>query len=374
MKEFNRLSTYTMLAAVMLGLVLPKIKMPDALAQSTASVQPNTLVTKSSDIGTPRLLKLELSVSQPKDLKVKQGESIAAGDIIADRVDERAKLDVQRKELQLSLTQIEARQVPTPPTLKSVPGVKSLPPVSYAEERAAIEKAQIKVLEETAALDLQKRSLSVAPPQETAALEDARAKTQVAQRALEIQQRKIDAISQMELPEAVGEHEAQVLEQRQIEVQQAEAQERMAQAKLEAASLSAAEKERSLSASLQDAKSGLSVAQAQLKSAEDRRNYQEYEHSLALAKRVEEENQANQSYSRQVMETESQKRDKDFQIAQVKGRIQEVENKLAQLSTVKSPYSGQVRRIKYAGQKDKDLLVEVTLVVNGGVATDQPGN
>ncbi|MBE9103587.1 hypothetical protein IQ229_01085 [Nostoc cf. edaphicum LEGE 07299] len=173
----------------------------------------------------------------------------------------------------------------------------------------------------------------------------------------------------MELPEAVGEHEAQILEQRQAEVQQAEAQERMAQAKLEAASLNAAEKERSLSASLQEARSALLVAQAQLKSAEDRRSYQEYEHSLALAKRIEEENQANQSYSRQLMETEAQKRDKDFQVAQVKGRIQEVDNRLAQLSTVKSPYSGQVRRIKYVGQKDKDLSVEVTLVVSGTDAT-----
>ena len=367
MKEFNRFSTYAVLAAAVIGLLLPKVKMPDALAQST-NEQPTPTV-KLSDAGTPRLLKLELSVSQPKDLKVRQGDTVAAGDTIADRVDERAKLDAQRKELQLSLTQIEARQVPTPPTLKSVPSVKGLPPVSYAQERAAIEKAQVKVLEETAALDLQKRSLSVAPPQETAALEDAKVKTQAATRALEIQQRKIDAISQMELPEAVGEHEAQILEQRQAEVQQAEAQERMAQAKLETASLNAAEKERSLSASLQEARSALLVAQAQLKSAEDRRSYQEYEHSLALAKRIEEENQANQSYSRQLMETEAQKRDKDFQVAQVKGRIQEVDNRLAQLSTVKSPYSGQVRRIKYVGQKDKDLSVEVTLVVSGTDAT-----
>jgi hypothetical protein len=51
-----------------------------------------------------------------------------------------------------------------------------------------------------------------------------------------------------------------------------------------------------LSAALDEAKSNLVVAQAQLKSAEDKRKYQEYEHSLALAKRVEEENQANQIY------------------------------------------------------------------------------
>jgi hypothetical protein len=65
-----------------------------------------------------------------------------------------------------------------------------------------------------------------------AALEDAKAKTQAATRTLDIQQRKIDAISQMELPEAVGEHEAQVLQQRQTELQQTEAQERIAQANL----------------------------------------------------------------------------------------------------------------------------------------------
>jgi len=369
MNELNRFSTYAVIAVVVTLPLLSKIKMKTATAQSTTSVQSSTPAAKPNSAGKPRLLKLELSISQPKDLKVKQGDSIAAGDVISDRVDERAKLEAQRKELQLSLSQIQARQVPTPPKPRAVPSVKGLPPISNAQEKAGIEKAQLKVLEETAALGLHKRSLSVAPPQEMAALEDAKAKTQAATRTLDIQQRKIDAISQMELPEAVGEHEAQVLQQRQTELQQTEAQERIAQANLETASLNAAEKERSLSAALDEAKSNLVVAQAQLKSAEDKRKYQEYEHSLALAKRVEEENQANQIYSRQVMESESQRRDKDFQIAQIKGKVQEVEDRLAALSTVKSPYAGVVRRVKYVGQKDKDLQVEVTLVVSSGNAS-----
>jgi hypothetical protein len=67
MNELNRFSTYAVIAVVVTLPLLSKIKMKTATAQSTTSVQSSTPAAKPNSAGKPRLLKLELSISQPKD-------------------------------------------------------------------------------------------------------------------------------------------------------------------------------------------------------------------------------------------------------------------------------------------------------------------
>ena len=77
-------------------------------------------------------------------------DTIKAGQVIADRERERsrrdplrgARLTSQKQQLELSLQRLKTSTItpPTPP--RPVPVVKALPPVSFAEHQAAIEKAK----------------------------------------------------------------------------------------------------------------------------------------------------------------------------------------------------------------------------------------
>jgi hypothetical protein len=56
--------------------------------------------------------------------------------------------------------------------------------------------------------------------------------------------------------------------------------------------------------------------------------------------------------------------EREFQVAQIKAKLQEVDNAIASLATVKAPYSGTVRRVKWLGQSsDGSLSAEVTVMV-----------
>jgi multidrug efflux pump subunit AcrA (membrane-fusion protein) len=237
---------------------------------------------------TPRILKFTVSLQSPDDLRVRQGDVVAAGDALAERVQERSRLEAQRQRALLSLERIRSAAVVSPPPALPVPPVAPLPPVSYAKEAAAIEEAQ-------AAVDLQLRRmdlLSTLPPEQ--------------------------------VPPAMVAHEQQQLAQLQRD---------------------------------------LDAAQAALQAAQDQRAYDEYLHSLQMARRADEQNQQALSRSAQVQAAAQAQRDREFQIAQLEAQIQTLDTQLANLSTVRSPYAGTIRRIKWLGQTDNTLSVEITLAV-----------
>jgi multidrug efflux pump subunit AcrA (membrane-fusion protein) len=106
------------------------------------------------------------------------------------------------------------------------------------------------------------------------------------------------------------------------------------------------------------------LAVGKLQTAKNQRSYQEYQASLEAARRVEEVNQARSSYERQLAEYQQRLGEREFQVAQVKAKLQEVDNAIASLATVKAPYSGTVRRVKWLGQSsDGSLSAEVTVMV-----------
>ena len=91
---------------------------------------------------TPKRLNITVNVTEPDDLKVSEGEQIAKGEIIADRERERTRLTAQQKQLQLSLDRIGAASITPPLSPQKVSTVMALPPVSYLEHEAAVEKTK----------------------------------------------------------------------------------------------------------------------------------------------------------------------------------------------------------------------------------------
>lgn len=265
------------------------VTMPKAVP--TAPVMPTTPVAST----TPRVLKFTISLTNPDDLKVRQGDYVEANQVFADRTRQQQQLRAQRDKTALSLQRVESQSVLAPPPPLPIPPVKVLPDASYAEQDAAIAEIQSDI-----ELQLRKRDLlATMPPNE--------------------------------VPPALREHEDRILEAQYRE---------------------------------------LEAAQAALAEAQEDRKYKEYEYSLAMAQRAEQENQQQLAYTEQVQRVEQQRRDREFQIAQLEAQLQNIDAQLAELSTVRSPYSGTIRRVKWLGQSDNRLTVEITLAVGDSPAGD----
>ena len=103
--------------------------------------QINQTPTQSS-----KRLKIEIDVTSPGDLLVKEGQTVTANQLIADRQSERATLSAQLQETNLSIERLKfaPKVSPVPPA-----GVKtsaSLPPkTSYGEEQAQITAATARI-------------------------------------------------------------------------------------------------------------------------------------------------------------------------------------------------------------------------------------
>ncbi len=123
MNEWNNritIAVILLMGVFIVGSKLPKQERNLAQAASSA-VQP---VAPAPNSGSPRLLKFNLSLSSPKDLKVRQGDRVGVGEILADRVEERSRLMSQRRALEMAIEQIQSRVVPSPPLPTIPPAVK----------------------------------------------------------------------------------------------------------------------------------------------------------------------------------------------------------------------------------------------------------
>ena len=364
---------------------LPQGGLHLAIAEGTSAPSPmaspsitsgDSTIPASVPTSSPRLLKFNLSLSSPKDLKVKQGDTVSAGEVLADRVEERSHLSAQRQALELSLSEIQRKIVIKPTVPAIVKSVNELPPISYAEEEAAIASARLSVQQAQREFDSQQERLKSAPLEESSAVRKAEIALAEKQHAVDLQNRKIDAVQGLkDLPPDVLVHEQEVLKQKQADVKQAQADLEQATAKEQAVSKQQSDKMQQLSQAVEKAQSELQLAISKLQTAHDKRAYSEYEASVTAARRTEERNQAEANYETRVSEAEQHQRDRSFQVAQIQAKIAEVDNQLSALSTVKSPYTGTIRFIKILGQNDKNLSMEVILAINNssGTPTSSPG-
>jgi hypothetical protein len=266
---------FTVLALLLAGCSGQAIQSPPPDTPS-----PN-LITRND--GPQGRFKIKLTLTAPDDLKVREGDNIIAGQILADKVRDRIRLEFERDNLKREIGRLRTRMN------ASIPGVKSLPEANFLEETAAIETARQKSLD--------------------------------AIRRREQQERKIEVLlnmEQSELPEEIIPHEQILLEQRQREENQARA--------------------------------AVELAIGKLNKAKELRQREEYNHSLEMSKRA-------LAVREHELKTQAA-------IADLEARLSQVEVSLSQLSAVRSPYSGRIQKIKFIGQSDNNLTVELTLGIN----------
>jgi hypothetical protein len=271
-----------------------------------------------------------LTLTTPADLRVKQGSRIVAGQILSDRITERQRLQTQRKQLELSLKQLEIPlpelTLPSPP-----PTLNKLPPVSYRQENAQItlKTGELKQLETKITQQKQKIAQLLALPSAPLIKGGLRGDpVNVASLPTFV------TIDSQPLPpvEKIIEHERAKLSQMETEWEQAKIQ--------------------------------LEIANGQLSTAREKRLQEEYQ--LAV-----EENRRAITLRNQQLEVDKQRavraaqlQEREYNKAVIRTRIQEIEDALVQLGTVKAPYPGTVKRLKWQGQNDHTLTVELTLDVD----------
>ena len=105
-----------------------------------------------------------------------------------------------------------------------------------------------------------------------------------------------------------------------------------------------------------------------------KRSSAEYDHSVTVAADVSSRTHAMLSYQQQWANYEQRLRDREFQLAQTQLRVDEVENAIANLAVVRSPYEGRIRRVKWLGQDSSGMLsAEITLMVRSIAGAAVPG-
>jgi hypothetical protein len=301
---------------------------PLANAEAPLVTQTSPPPTKKPQALEPKGIKIDLTLTSPQDLKVKPGEEVVPGQILSDRTTERQRLLNQKQQLKLSLKKLEI-PIPAVTTPQPIPAIRELPPVSYQQEEAHIslkrqelaeaetaianQEAKIRQLQQLQQLPVNSQQLDSDSP----SIQNPKSK---------IQNREV----QNPLP-AIIEHEEAVL--------------------------------KNLQALRDKAKLQLDIATSQLVTAKEQRAHAEYQRYLEQNKRAIALTQQQLELERQRSIRAGQLQEREYSKAQLSARIQEIDNAIAQLSSVRAPYSGVVKKVKWKGQSDHHLTVELTLAV-----------
>ncbi|MEO1801067.1 MAG: hypothetical protein AAFR62_11695 [Cyanobacteria bacterium J06629_2] len=291
-----------------------------AIASVTAPITPLTPIPeRRKNRFEPRSIKIELTLSNPQDLKVKPGDKIGAGQVLSDRLSERNRLQAKKKQLQLSLEKLNLPLTPIPQP-KPIPEIAKLPPVSYAEVEAAIKLKQQKLT--------------------------------VAERAIALQQKKIDSLTQLNAKPATDKDSkaSPLLRGTEGDLKLILEHERTNLANLEVAKDSA--------------QIQLEVAQSKLTTAKEQRAYIEYQRQLEQTRRAIAVEQQQQAIQRQESERERLLAEREYSKTQIEIQIQTLDYQIHQLSTVRAPYEGTIKKVKWTGQSDHNLTAVITLAVN----------
>jgi chromosome segregation ATPase len=198
-----------------------------------------------------------------------------------------------------------------------------LPPVSYAEEEAAIKLHKQKLTE--------------------------------AEQAIALAQKKIDSLTQL--------HASPLIRGTEGDLKQGSTPNIKLILEHEQANL------KNLETAKQSAQIQLEVQESQLTTAKEQRAYIEYQRQLEQTRRAIAISQQHQA----IQQTESERQvllaEREYSIAQIETQIQEIDYQIEQLSTVKAPYEGTIKKVKWTGQSDHILTALVTLSVTSEQST-----
>jgi DNA repair exonuclease SbcCD ATPase subunit len=326
----------------------------------------NTLTNRRSENSQRKVtkrLKIEVEVAKPQDLKVKEGQSVTSNQLIADyRQSERVALQAELDRVKLSIAK-----------LKSSPKVTPLPPVkvkqlqtkiapNYDREEAEIATAKTKIVDFQRKLQFAQKQSNTALP-ETAKVRSLTLSAEDIQKTIAKQQQKIDALATMEdVDKAIQEHEAAVLAKLKQSLPEALAQIQEAKAKEETTLASRQSKIEEIKLELANAERDLTLAQSKLTAAVGQQEQAKIDRQIAENERQEKVWRAQLESIRQSETANLQNHDREYQLAQLQLKKQQLERQIASITGITAPFAGTVKRVKLLSQHGNMMRYEVGLM------------
>jgi len=289
-------------------------------------------------------LRLTVTVNDPSSLRVREGTTVKEGDILADNFRERSRLTAQKQTIILQIAKLKDQHliVPFPP--RKLPPLKPLPEADYIQETAAISQAKLRL--QQARYLLANRSHWLNRPKD-AAYKQTMSK-------VEQQKQMLKSMNDLKMQSEVVQHEEAVLKQLQNDYEKVGLD-------LHQSNSQQSQEIEQLKINIQLAESELEQKQAALEDAKYRRRMQEFQASVDVRNRAQQEEQIALEHSRQMALYEQQRRDKNYQMAELDVQQHQIEDKLADLPIVRSPRSGYIKYIRpWVG---KDGKYTTTLVI-----------
>jgi hypothetical protein len=336
---------------------LPESVEQRSIAQtSTSQSQPQPSVQQT------KRLKIELDVTNAEDILVKEGQTVAANQLIADRQSERSTLTAQLQETKLSIERLKTAPQVTQIPPAAAKSLKALPPKpAYTEERAQITTAAARVS------DLQRKYLlaqtwAKSPLAETSMVRASRIALKLTEEKIAKQQQKIDALSTLDDTDpAIKDHERVKL--RELNRLAIEAQTKLdrdisaestAQA-TRASRLADAESE------VNGAQRDLDLARSRLTAATEKHKQTEFNYQIAETERSQQVQRLELERVKLEDTSKLQVHDREYQLAQLGLKQGQLQRQLATIGAIRAPHQGTIRRVKLVAQHGTLLRYEVAL-------------
>jgi hypothetical protein len=250
-------------------------------------------------------------LSDPSDLKVKQGDVLRVDQVISDREEERKRLAAQRADY-LSTIKILSLPIAKPVEPLNIKKIPMLPDQSFAEIESNIDLQRIKVKSAQDKVSQQKQKLDL-----------------------------IETLSARDLPEGTKQHESVKLSEYETALKSEEAR--------------------------------LNVELGKFESEKSGRSLKQYEFEQTEIRYALEKNRSLQEYGKAMADYDRTEQERIYRIAEMQSKVALVDEKLKEISTVRAQYASEVKRVRFVKQVNNNIDVELLLYVidNGAGKTTQ---
>jgi len=269
-----------------------------------------------------RVLKIPISVNNPNHLKVREGFVLKKGDVLVQDLEERRRLELQKKSINLEIGNLTSRFIQPPKS-------PAFDTSDFFEEQEILQQAKLKLQHARLKLSNSSKVLSSEDPQKKAELQQAEANLEYLNQKIQDQQSLILSMESAKMQPEILIHEKKKLEKltNQLSLEKAEVQ--LKRSQIQSASILQSEKLDQLRMNVELAESDLRLAQSRLLSAQKNKREQTLE-----------------KFERSKLDYNQSLRDRNYKISQLRLSLLGIEQKLSQTIKIRSPRSGVVERIQ----------------------------
>jgi hypothetical protein len=300
------------LLCVLVGATLPPLPPVRSVSAQEITISPAPRVSPTispsqspiSNSSSPRLLRIKLTLQSPHELHIQQGDEVKAGDILSDRRQARARLQVQQRALQSTQRHLAQQRELTNASLQQLQSLgPELPVITFAAERAALQRAETESLAVNRTAEMQRQKLAQVLSFESLVLRDT---DTLSSRNAELETRNL-----------ITAHET-------AKLTQAQDQQLLAH-------------------------SEIALHRAKLTTAREVRAWEEQTHRVEVA--------------RQILNVRTQQQQIEIEAARLAAQLAEVHLQLANLTAIRAPFAGTIKRIEWEDMNDETITVLVYLAV-----------